>query len=234
MNNIGFGIFCFGEKKYFHFTESILDTLIRYNIKCYVLTDDVEFFKGYDVTTLPYDRQIKSYHDKVLLHKKILKNYKISITIDADTLIFDESFIEDLLNYNFNKGVSYVETLESHPINKKRFSELSINEDSIEWNGYIDYLKNVFPDYSDIELIWEYFLVINQEDFNYEEFFTFYEKLQIVKEYCDTLRNKNKIIGAAEGVSLYVASKLSNNQIQHDTILNDIIKNKIKPITRYS
>ena len=49
--------------------------------------------------TIGYDKEIKSYHDKIILIKNILKNHDISIIIDADVIIKENSLINILKKY---------------------------------------------------------------------------------------------------------------------------------------
>jgi hypothetical protein len=46
MNNIGIGIFCFGEEKYFRGTIEKLNQFLSNGFHCYVLTDNPIYFKN--------------------------------------------------------------------------------------------------------------------------------------------------------------------------------------------
>ena len=119
MNNIGIGIMCFGDVSYFNNTKEKVSKLKDIGIDCYILTDDTEQFT---TKTIHYSRHLKSYHDKMILVKEILKYHNIAILIDADTFISDYSFIEQLVNYPYQNGITYVETLLSHKIKKEFIS----------------------------------------------------------------------------------------------------------------
>ena len=93
MNNIGFGIFCFGQDYYFKGTKEKIKELLNVGLPVYILTDKPEEFVKYpQVTIIQYDRHLKSYSDKMILPKYILKNHNICILLDADTHVTDYSF----------------------------------------------------------------------------------------------------------------------------------------------
>jgi len=68
MNNIGFGIFCFGDVKYLNGADEKVKQILNNGYHCYILTDNLEFFnKRYTPSYLhvfEYDRSFKSYSDK--------------------------------------------------------------------------------------------------------------------------------------------------------------------------
>ena len=234
MNNIGFGIFCFGEKYYFNGTVEKINKIINEGYECYILTDDPDFFnlryRQTHVHIFEYDRSYKSYSDKMRLPKKILKNHDISILIDADTHITDYSFLNNLKTYNFKKGISYIDTLLNHRANREFVKDL-INENGEEWKSYINYIKSLCPNYGDFATIWEYFLIINKDGFNSNDFYHYYEKLQLAKEFSD-LNLKKDVNGAGEGISIQASCELSNTNIERDMELYDIIKDKMVSISK--
>jgi hypothetical protein len=102
MNNIGFGIFCFGEDYYYRGTKEKIKQLLNAELSVYVLTDKPEEFIEYpQVHVIQYNRHLKSYSDKMILPKYILKNHDICILLDADTHVTDYSFLESLKTYSF-------------------------------------------------------------------------------------------------------------------------------------
>jgi len=234
MNNIGIGIFCFGEEKYFKGTIEKLNQFISNGFHCYVLTDNPNYFKDrYTDTffhTIPYKRKYKSYHDKMILSSHIIDNHDIAILIDADTNIVNSSFINQLKTYTFKKGISYIDTLLNHSSKYGFIKDLKMND--LEWESYKKYVNFVYPNYGEHEMIWEYFLVINKDGLN-DNFFNHYEKLQLAKEHSDLLVNK-EVNGAGEGISITIASILSNTNIQRDVELYNLIKEDVKPITRHT
>ena len=233
MNNIGFGIFCFGEEYYYKITSDKVKQILNGGYHCYVLTDNPEYFK--DLLTslylhvISYDRTQKSYHDKMILPKHILKNHDISILIDADTEISDYTFLDDLKTYNFKEGISYIDTLVNHPIKKEYVDEMDLTQH--EWIHYKNYIDIMYPSYNELEMLWEYFIVINKNGFNQEHFYNIYEKLQVAKEYCGII-NGGKIIASGEGVSTTIASKLSSTNIEKDNDLTILLKNKMRGVTK--
>jgi hypothetical protein len=234
MNNIGFGFFCFGEEYYYKGTVEKINKILENGFHCYILTEDPEYFeKKYTssfVHTIKYDRLFKSYSDKMILPKYILKNHDITIMIDSDTHIKDYSFINELKNYNFKEGISYIDTLENHKCGKALVKNLVVKESS-EWNPYHTYASKIYPNYLEFNTLWEYFLIINKTGFNRDSFYDHYEKLQIAKEFSDLSMNK-EINGAGEGISIQIASKLSKTEIQRDLVLYDLFKDKMESVSR--
>lgn len=231
MNNIGFGIFCFGEDYYYRGTKEKIKQLLNVELPVYVLTDTPESFIDFpQITTIQYDRHLKSYSDKMILPKYILKNHDICILLDADTHVTDYSFLESLKTYNFNKGVSYIDTLLNHSAKKGIVKDL-VNETNPEWKTYVEYASKLYPPFFNFETMWEYFLVINKDGFDLDSFYHYYEKLQLVKEYSD-LPLKKEINGAGEGISIQISCKSSNIEIQRDMNLYKLLEGKMISISR--
>lgn len=234
MNNIGFGIFCFGEEYYYKGTAEKINNILNHGYHCYILTENTEFFtKKYSssyVHVYEYNRSFKSYADKMILPKYILKDRDICILLDADIHIKDYSFLETLKTYNFKDGVSFIDTLLNHNA-KREFVKDLINKDSNEWKPYVDYVSTIYPKYGDFITMWEYFLVINKKGFIFNDFYFYYEKLQLAKEYSD-LSLRKEVNGAGEGISIQVSCKLSNINIERDMDLYDLLKHKMISISR--
>ena len=191
MESIGFGIMCFGDDRYFKGAKDIIDNLTKRGFPCYVLTDNENhFLEKYwgRITIIPYKRTYKSYYDKVLLVKEIHKNHDVCILLDADLHVKDYNLFDRFRDYNFKDGVSYIDTLWNHTAKFKTVGDIPMQSD--EWLEYKNYAKTLYPNIDNIETLWEYFIVFNKSGFNSEEFFKSYEKLQIVKEYCDLKYNK--------------------------------------------
>lgn len=233
MNNIGFGIFCFGEDYYFKGTYDKINHILNNGYHCYILTDTPENFrKKYTesfVHLIPYTRTFKSYADKMILPKHILENHDICILLDADTHVTDFSFLKNLKDYNFKYGISYVDTLKNHSMKKEYVKQLDMSH--IEWQSYKLYLDKIYPNYNDLKLIWEYFLVINKNGFNQKRFYHYFERLQLVKECCDLQLNK-EVNGAGEGISIQVSANLSETDIDIDLSLYEMIKDKMISVSR--
>jgi len=164
------------------------------------------------------------------LPKHVLKNHDICILIDADTHIKDYSFLDDLRHYNFKEGISFIDTLLNHRA-KREFVKDLINKDSDEWKPYVEYVTKLYPNYGDFVTMWEYFLVINKKGFILNEFYHYYERLQLVKEYSD-LSSKKDVNGAGEGISIQVSGKLSNTNVERDLELYNLLKNKMVSINK--
>lgn len=231
-NNIGFGIFCFGEDYYYKGAREKIIKILDSGYECYVLTENPDYFKDIEcLNIIPYYRSYKSYHDKLILPKFILKDCDISILIDADLEIKDWSFLDDLRHYNFQEGITYIDSLLNHPERKECVKELDLC--SREWNEYKDYCERVCPKFKTFKLIWEYFLVINKKGFNHE-FFKQFEKLQIKKESCylDVYKDVN---APGEGISISIAAHLTGISLQRDMELYETLKSKMVSIsTRFS
>jgi len=234
MNNIGFGIFCFGDDFYYKGTVEKIEKITSGGYNCYVLTENPDFFNknhnSPNLHTIPYNRTFKSYADKMLLPQNILKNHDICILIDADTHITDYSFLDDLRHFNFKEGISFIDTLLNHNA-KREFVKDLINKDSEEWKPYVDYVTKHYPDYGNFVTMWEYFLVFNKNGFNSHYFYYYYERLQIAKEFSDLNLNKG-VNGAGEGISIQVSGKLSNTNVERDMELYKLIKDKMVSISR--
>jgi hypothetical protein len=230
MNNIGVGIFCFGEDYYFKGTKEKIEELVKRNIPVYILTNETEKFSDYFVNVVEYVRDFKSYYDKMILSKYILKHHDYCILLDADTHITDYSVFDIIKIYQFKYGITYIDTLLSHSA-KREFVKDLINIDQPEWAPYITYVNKLYPNYKEFETLWEYFLVINKVGFNSNKFFHHYERLQVAKEFSDLCLIK-EINGAGEGISLSVSAKLSESDIQRDVELYDLLKDKMISISR--
>jgi hypothetical protein len=233
MNKIGLGIFCFGDEFYFNGTLDKIKDILDNGYYCHILTDNVEFFNTkYSSSFLQihhYHRDCKSYSDKIILVKKILKHNDICIILDADSKIEDNHIFQDLKNYNFKSGVSYISTLLNHPCKKNYVEDFDLYSD--EWRPYTNYARTKFPPLNKMETIWEYFLVFNKFGFNEKVFYIEYEKLQIAKEYSD-IQKKDTTIGAGEGMSIMVSAKISDTPIQRDEKLYELLKNRLIPISK--
>lgn len=231
--NISFGIFCFGEDHYFRGTVDKINKILNHGYECYVLTDNPEYFeKRYTPTYLhiiPYFKKNPSYHDKMILPIYVLKKHNICILIDADCDILDERFLKDIRYYDFKKGITYIDTLSNH-ISKKEFVK-DLNLNTNEWVHYNNYLQMMYPEYNNLQLMWEYFIVINKDGFNIDKFYKIYEKMQLTKDFNDLLHNKD-VSGAGEGISIQVSAILSETQIQKDDDLYNILKDKIRSISK--
>lgn len=227
---VGIGILCFEDKKYFENTIQKVNRILNEGFVPYILTDDTEYFeKTYSsnfVKIIPYLRSLKSYHDKLILVKYMMKYHDISIILDADIEINDWSFLKDLRTYQFKYGITYLETLKRQYEGKEWVKNVVL--DHGEWNSYKRYVEKIYPSYGEHETIWEYLLIFNKIGFNYNRFFEQYEKLQLCKDFSDLELGKT-VGGAGEGVSIVVSSKLSGTDIQKDEQLFHLIKEKINP-----
>ncbi len=225
-NKIGFGILCFGNEKYFDSTIHKVNKLLNLGFKCYVLTDNPDFFhKKYTpfaLKIIDYKRQFKSYHDKIILVKEILLEQDIAIIVDADMDIDLKSMLE-LKKYNFKDGITYIENLSNHRIKKSTIKDMDLMLKN-DWKMYYAYVNSKIGEFLNRETIWEYFLVFKKYD--YSDFYNWYEKLQIIKEYCDVLEDKN-IVGAGEGITISVCSMISEVPLQKDLELYVKLKNSI-------
>ena len=229
MNDIGFGIMCFGDDHYFQSAKEKEEKILQAGFDCTILTDNPPYFSGHYIS---YDREVKSYHDKMILPKDILLTRDICILIDADVRIDDYSFLNDLKTHKFKEGISYVDVLFNHPEKKRFTSELNLTIP--EWKEYEKYAKSLLLNpktFNYLPLMWEYFLVINPLGSNLKKFYEIYERLQIAKEFCD-LKTEKGVLGNGEGVSISVAAKLSNTPCLRDMELYDIIKDKMSNISR--
>lgn len=227
MNKIGFGIFCFGEDYYYNGAYDKAQHIIDSGYKCYILTEEPDYFKYLSVNIIPYYRSYKSYHDKMILPRYILNDCDICILLDADLEIKDYSFLNDLRDYKFKDGISYIDVLLNHPEKKECVKELNLC--SRDWDEYREYCEKICPTFKSFKLIWEYFLVINKNGFNLD-FYLHYDKLQIKKECCHLFQYKD-VNAPGEGISITISSVLSNTHIDRDLDLYNILKDKMSSVS---
>ena len=69
-----------------------------------------------------------------------------------------------LKNYNFKKGITYIDTLGNHPSRAHFIGNHDLNIP--EWKPYIEYITSLGINVSNLESIWEYFLILNNDGFN--------------------------------------------------------------------
>ncbi len=234
MKKIGFGLMCFGEIYYHQCAIKKMEQILEKGFHCFILTDKPEYFENEIESDyiIPLTRSYRSYYDKLILVKYILVEHDICVLIDSDVAIKRSdkfSFLSKLKDYEFQKGISYIKSLKSHPSQMEYVRDLDMAQP--DWKLYKEYVEKIYPDYTDLETIWEYFMVFNKDGFNQSEFFKVYEKLQIVKEYSDLLTYKG-VSGAGEGISIAIASKLSNTPIQKDEELSKIVDDNIISVSR--
>lgn len=230
---IGFGIFCFGDEYYYKGAYDKAQHIIKSGYECYILTENPDYFKdiSYFLNIIPYYRSYKSYHDKMILPKHILNECDICILLDADLEIKDYSFLDDLRDYKFKDGISYIDVLLNHPEKKECVKELNLC--SRDWDEYREYCENICPQFKSFKLIWEYFLIINKDGFN-SDFYLHYDKLQIKKECCHLFQYK-QVNAPGEGISITISSVLSNTNIDRDLDLYNILKDKMISVsTRFT
>jgi hypothetical protein len=221
MNNIGFGIMCFGDDYFYQGTNDKINEILNFGFSCYVLTDTPNLIYNKYAKTIPYYKSYKSYHDKLILPKYILQDHDIAIVLDADVKIKDYSFLRDLKTFEFKPGISYIDTLLNHGAKKEFVKDFQLKEE--QWGPYIKYAEQIYPNYGELETIWEYFMVVNNNGFNHYEFYNFYEKLQLTKDFSDLQFNK-KVNGAGEGISTAISALLSQTSIQRDMDLYNLMK----------
>jgi hypothetical protein len=229
MNKIGFGFLCFGDEIYFKGTiDKIKNLSHRYPI--FILTEKPDRFENFNVNIIKYDRKKFSYSDKMLLVKHLFDfDLDFLIIIDSDSDVVGYEWLNFIDRYDFKSGVTYIDTLQNHVTKKKFINELNLQTN--EWYDYYIHANHIVPNFDQHELIWEYFLIINKNEFEVNNFFEIYNQLQEIRENIDVRMNK-KIVGAGEGISLMVSCKKTGIPIQYDDILSTEIKKYIKPILR--
>jgi hypothetical protein len=167
----------------------------------------------------------------MLLIKKILDWNDICVLMDADLLIKDYSIIDTLQNYQFKKGITYIDTLKNHRCKYEFISDIQMNPENIDWYNYRKYVEKKCPRYNDLETIYEYLMVFNKDGFN-NDFFKTFETLQVLKESCEIMSKERLVHGGAEGVSTHISAKITGTKIQRDEELFELIKDKIENINR--
>ena len=142
-------------------------------------------------------------------------------------LLEDVHFLKSYITINKR----YELLIHFHKIKKEFIRDIQMNIGDIDWLNYKTYLQKIYPQYGDLETIYEYFLVFNKEGLK-DNFFLLYEKLQSIKEACDVMSGKKIVVGSAEGVSIQVAAKITDTQIQKDVVLFELVRDKIKNDSR--
>lgn len=233
INNIGFGFLCFGDNLYFRGTEEKIIKLTEMGFTCYILTDNPSYFKNHNVYLINYKKELKSYSDKISIIKNMFfEKHNIGIIIDSDSNVISYGWVEFIKNYNFKKGISYIDTLSNHRSKKKYINQLNLN--SNEWKQYYELGSSIYENFENNDLIWEYVLVFNKEGFKMSYFFETYSKLQKIRETIDVSMGK-KILGAGEGISLTISCLKNEIPLQFDEELSNVLKKEIKPISlRYT
>ena len=109
MLNIGIGIMCFGEKYYYDFADENLRLFLDSGLSCYVLTDNIDYFDKKNCKLIEYNRQFKSYHDKIILATHILGLHDVCVLLDADIIINDYDYstmnLFDFPEINVDKSI---------------------------------------------------------------------------------------------------------------------------------
>jgi len=98
------GICSVGEK-YHPLTQNLIKQINEIiNVDIIVLTDKPELFQN--VQTIPYTRNIFSFHDKRLLFEEGFKSYDSVLLLDADHIIRDEKkqYIIDFTTKDLESG----------------------------------------------------------------------------------------------------------------------------------
>ena len=212
---------CFGDDYFYQGTNDKISEILDFGFNCFILTDTPNLIYSKYAKTIPYYKSYKSYHDKLILPKYILEHHDIAIILDADVKIKDYSFLRDLKTFDFKPGISYIDTLLNHTAKKEFVKDFQLKEE--QWGPYMKYAEQIYPNYGDLETIWEYFLVVNKDGFNHEKFYSHYEKLQLTKDFSDLQFNK-KVNGAGEGISTAISAILSEIPIQRDMDLYNLMK----------
>ena len=228
---VSFAFLCFGDRYYFNGTHDKLTRIARAH-DTVILTDDPSFFESREYAVLPriieYERNPKSYHDKIIPVREALRSSDVCVFIDSDVIVKDWGFLDMLDSYDFQPGISYIQTLADNILMKSKFGELQT--DSVMWKGFVDHCIEIYPGLMDSTLVWEYFMTFTAADMN-DGFYETYRALQTIKEACDSEAG-NRILGPGEGVTMTVAASLNSVPMGHDTILMNALAGRINSISR--
>lgn len=212
-----FVTFIYGDDSYVKLGTKLLNKFKEHNYETFVYTEKINMFHGHNV--IPYLEAEFSYHHKFFIIETLYKlGHKQIIMLDADLIIFDETFFKELGLANFSDGISY--TRSGTPQNLKELIELK----------KLDQYENLLKDYgvthlNEIESIWEDIVYFNFDNINPTDFFKHYRELMGIKHIVDQNRKSGERFGDQEGYAVSIAAKLSNIPLQINNNLKDNLSN---------
>ncbi len=192
--------FSIGDDSYHDFATQTVNSAINQGYDTFVLTDKPDLYPN--SKTLLYEKEKFSYHDKLDAVEWVYSmGYKQILYLDADIIVNDIVFFNDVKKIEFNDGINYTRSgipkdLESH-LNEKHLSNYRTKLD-----------ENFKLNYSEIPSIFEDIFVFNFEKVDPSQFFKYFKKLRDLKHESD-IQTDNQRYGDQEGYSISIASKLS-------------------------
>lgn len=204
--------FSIGDESYHDFAKQTIKTAIDCGLETFVLTDKPELYPNSIV--MRYENEKFSYHDKMNAVEWVYNlGFKKIIYLDADLIVKNNSFFNDIKTINFLDGINYTRNgipkdLESH-LNEKHLSNYRTKLD-----------ENFQINYSEIPSIFEDIFLFNFENISPNQFFVEFKKVRDLKHESD-VQTSNERYGDQEGYTISIASKLSSLPCQ----ISDELKN---------
>lgn len=208
MKNFVIGIASVGVKYHEKTIKLINDISNVIDVRFIILTDDVEKFNFSDrITTIKYEKEKFSFHDKKLLFKEGFKNYDHVVLMDADHGVRDVNFLNEITDLDLEPGI-YPQILWKYPadcsFDKFILGKVDRVPYGIEYKEFCD-SSSLLTD--GVILFQESFLIIRKD----ERIVKFLETWDMLSDFCDkkdTERNQY-ILGYGEGYSIGVAIRNS-------------------------
>jgi len=209
--------FIYDNDLYVKFGLKLLNKFKANGYETFVYTNKTDLFDGHSV--IPYTEEEFSYHHKIFAVEYLYNSgYKHIFFLDADLVIFDDCFFNDLTKLDYVDGISY--TRNGEPNNLEDFikiKNLNLYKNSIE--------KYNIGDLKKIESIWEDVIFFNFNNLDPTSFFTYYKELTELKHSADRIRTTGERFGDQEGYTVSISAKLTNIPIQINEGLKESIKN---------
>jgi hypothetical protein len=182
------------------------------NSKFLILTDlPSEFLEFNNVTTIIYDKNIFSYHDKNIIFKEGFKISNNVLLLDADTALRDDNCILNIDIDSIQPGI-YPQIIWKHPATCSIENFFLGNTCRVPYGlSYKQFCIDNNINFTGAQLIQESFLLIKKNE-NIIKFIETWEKLADFCNKQDMERNQD-ILGYGEGYSIGVSASNSNLQV---------------------
>jgi|688.fasta_scaffold120745_3 hypothetical protein len=225
MKNFVIGIASVGVKYHDKTIKLINDVNNVIDVNFIILTDNPDIFKFSDrITTVKYENDRFSFHDKKILFKEGFKKYEHVILMDADHGLRDVHFLNEITDLDLEPGI-YPQVLWKHPADCSFENFISGKSPRMTYGlEFKDFCLESSLLVDDVILFQESFLIIRKD----ERINRFMEVWDSLADFCnkkDIERNQH-VLGYGEGYSIGVAIRNSglpiheNSQAVHMIVRN--------------